>query len=160
MVQGGVAKVAGATQDADGDQYETIYEETDVEDRGAAETKGVTSESKRSEDKKAANGYDSESDFLLYKSKFTPILGNALKQMLENETIQFSAPVHDIGSSTAVFIPSQLSFGNLHGLSRKDHKRLQLREYVDMVQTEDLSEGVKALLYKLKELYFIRKIKP
>ena len=107
-----------------------------------------------------AAGYDSESDFLLYKTKFTPILGDLLDQMLTTESIQFSDSTKNIPSSSAVFIPSELSFGNLHGLSKKDHKRLKLREYVDMIQTDDLKEGVKALLYKLKELYFIRKIKP
>lgn len=37
---------------------------------------------------------------------------------------------------------------------------MNVREYVDMIQTEELVESVKNLLYKLKELYFIRKIKP
>ena len=39
-------------------------------------------------------------------------------------------------------------------------KILQLREYVDSVQNQDLHLSVKGLLYKLKELFFIRKTKP
>lgn len=54
----------------------------------------------------------------------------------------------------------KLDFNNLHMLSKHERKRLNLREYVDMKQDEELAFAVRNLLYKLKELYFIRKTKP
>lgn len=42
----------------------------------------------------------------------------------------------------------------LHGSSK------YLGQYVDVVQSAELNQAVKSLIYKLKELYFIRKIKP
>jgi hypothetical protein len=55
---------------------------------------------------------------------------------------------------------SLIEFQNLHGLTKSEMKHMKLREYVDLQQTEDLQMAVKGLLYKLKELYFIRKTKP
>jgi hypothetical protein len=55
---------------------------------------------------------------------------------------------------------SRIQFDNLHGLSKIEMKKLNFGEYVDVVQTAMLQEYVKAFLYKLKELYFMRKIKP
>lgn len=55
---------------------------------------------------------------------------------------------------------SRIQFENLHGLSRNEMKKLNFGDYVDVVQTSMLQECVRALLYKLKELYFMRKVKP
>ena len=44
--------------------------------------------------------------------------------------------------------------------SYSERRRCKIREYVDMAQTEELGHAVRSLLYKLKELYFIRKTKP
>ena len=55
---------------------------------------------------------------------------------------------------------AELNFNNLHNLNAKERNRLKLREYVDMKQDNDLGLAVKDLLYKLKDLYFIRKTKP
>lgn len=107
-----------------------------MEESGAETNANYSKDTKDSKLIKASNGYDSESDFLLYKTKFTPILGNILDQMLSDESSHLSInnfSSNNIPSSTAVFMPSQLSFGNLHGLSKKDHNRLKIREYVDMI---------------------------
>lgn len=55
---------------------------------------------------------------------------------------------------------SRINFDNLHGLSRNEMKKLNFGAYVDVIQTSLLQDCVRALVYKLKELYFMRKIKP
>ena len=50
-----------------------------------------------------------------------------------------------------------ISFTNLHGVS---NKKFRLREYVDVMQNKELVQAVKDLLYKLKELFYNRKMKP
>lgn len=45
-------------------------------------------------------------------------------------------------------------------MSNLDKKLCRIREYVDVIQSQDLHSAVRNLLYKLKELYFIRKTKP
>lgn len=52
------------------------------------------------------------------------------------------------------------NFQGVHSLSAKEKKQGRIREYVDVIQSPELESAVRNLLYKLKELYFIRKTKP
>jgi hypothetical protein len=118
-------------------------------------------------DTMADDPYNSPKEYLQYTKTYKPILSEILHD-LSSKPITVTSdmlrkarnqgkpdPLQNLG-----FSPDNVSMANLHGLSNKMLKKMRFGQYVDVTQTEELTDGVKQLIYKLKELYFTRKIKP
>ena len=112
--------------------------------------------------------YSSEKEFLAYKDAFKPLFSETLNNpqknhhfylKLQNEMLDLKDEFPEQDDEVRDY-ESLIEFQNLHGFTKQELKYNKLREYVDMHQTPELQHQVRSLLYKLKELYFIRKTKP
>ena len=132
------------------EMYETVYE-TDLEhfDENHVEEQPEL--------------FNRVSEYSGYQSKFKPLFTDILDVLYNKEGCFDLARINlknhhqqELGKC----VPEEIFSTNLHGLNSKQRKTQQMGQYVDVIQTEDQTEAVKALLYKLKELYFTRKNKP
>lgn len=131
----------------DENQYETVYE----------------TDTLLTQDEHQEEIYDNiDTTFQKYKISYKPQFSGYLdmNSVQKNEFVdslfQEKTEEEDVGQ-VDYYDDDLISFTNLHGVS---NKKFRLREYVDVSQSKNLVQAVKDLLYKLKELFYNRKMKP